>query len=98
MGLTKARIAYLRKLYIAHLISSNEHNLVSLENKTGMHKRTIQTAMSGLADIGIIYRFIQQPGARNRHGYYEITDWGDHRSRWIKENLKHVVDVLQIDG
>lgn len=92
--MSKAKIAYYRKLYLAYLIDSGRHNLVSLEELTGMHRRTLQTAMSGFEGIGILYEFIQD-GSKNRHGYYRITDWSDHNKGWIKRNLQYVIDVLQ---
>lgn len=92
--MSKAKTAYYRKLYLAHLIDSERHNLVSLEEITGMHKRTIQTAMSGFADIGILHEFVQD-GSKNRQGYYRITEWSDHNKSWIMKNLQYVADVLQ---
>lgn len=91
--MSKAKKAYHRKLYLAYLIESGRHNLVSLEQETGMPKRTIQTAMAGLPDIGIEYDFIQD-GVKNRHGHYLISEWGDHNKNWIKKNLQYVIDVL----
>lgn len=92
--MNKSKIAYYRKLYLAFLINLERHNLVSLEEKTGMPKRTIQTAMSGLSDIGIEHEFVQD-GPKNRQGYYKITEWADHNPKWIKSNLQYVIDVLQ---
>ena len=92
--MSKSKKAYYRKLYLAHLIDSDRHNLVSLEQLTGMHKRTIQTAMGGLIDIGIAHEFVQE-GTKNRQGYYRITEWGDHDKSWIRKNLKYVIEVLQ---
>lgn len=91
---SKSKKAFYRKLYIAYLIDSGKQNLVSLEEETGMPKRTLQTAMTALSDIGIEYEFIQD-GAKNRHGHYKINDWGSTNKKWIKENLQRVIDVLQ---
>ncbi|KZX73948.1 hypothetical protein A3715_34440 [Oleiphilus sp. HI0009] len=93
--MSKSKVAYYRKIYIAYLIDTEQHNLVSLEAKTCMHKRTLQTAMAGFPDIGIAYEFMQTPGAKNGQGVYRITDWGDHSKQWIKENMQNVIDVLQ---
>lgn len=91
---SKSKKAFYRKLYIAYLIDSGKQNLVSLEEETGMPKRTLQTAMAALPDIGIEYVFIQD-GSKNRHGYYKITEWGSTNKKWIKENMQYVIDVLQ---
>lgn len=92
--ISKAKKAYFRKLYIAFLIDSGQQNLLSLNKATEMPRRTIQTAMEGLADIGIEHEFIQD-GVRNRHGYYRITDWGPNNKQWIADNLQYVTDTLQ---
>jgi hypothetical protein len=91
----KAKVAYNRKLYLAYLIDSKKHSLTSLIEETGMHKRTIETAMKGFPDIGIEYEFVQLQGAKNRQGHYRIISWSDHSRKWIKKNMRHVVDVLQ---
>jgi hypothetical protein len=92
--ISKPKKAYLRKLYLAYLIDMSRNNIVSLEEKTAMSRRTIQTSMSGFNDIGIEFEFVQD-GSRNRHGYYRITSWGDHKKLWIKNNLKYIIHVLQ---
>ena len=91
---SKSKKAFFRKLYLAHLIDSEQHNLLSLAEKTGMPRRTIQTAMEGLPDIDIEYEFVQS-GERNRHGYYRINAWGPTNKIWVKDNLQYVIDVLQ---
>lgn len=91
---SKSKVAYFRKLYLAHLIDSGQHNLLSLVELSGMPRRTIQTAMEGFSDIGIDHEFIQA-GERNRHGYYQINDWGPADRSWIVKNLQYVIDVLQ---
>ena len=90
----KTKIAYYRKIYIAYMISTDKHNLNTLQELTGMPRPTIVTALSGLTDIGIEHEFIQIDGLRNRHGYYKITNWGDHSRKWIKDNLHYVMDIL----
>jgi hypothetical protein len=91
----KPKIAYYRKLYLAYLIDTEKHNVVSLEEKTGMHKRTIQTSMKAFEDIGISFEFVQKEGALNKQGHYKITQWGDHKKAWIKDNMLNIVDVLR---
>jgi hypothetical protein len=92
--ISKSKKAYFRKLYLAYLIDTARHNLISLEEKTGMPKRTIQTSMAGFDDIGIEYKFVQD-GSKNRHGYYQLISWGYHKKQRIKDNLQYVIDVLQ---
>ena len=91
----KPKIAYYRKLYLAYLIDTEKHNLVSLEEKTGMPRRTIQDTMKSFEDVGISFEFVQKEGALNKQGHYKITGWGDHKKQWIKDNLPNIVDVLQ---
>jgi hypothetical protein len=92
---SKAKISYYRKLYLAYLIDTTKSNLVSLEEVTGMPRRTIETSMKGFDDIGIDFKFVQEVGARNRHGSFKILSWGDHKKSWVKDNLQYVIDVLQ---
>jgi hypothetical protein len=94
----KSKVAYNRKIYIAFLIDSSSHNLVSLIEKTAMPKRTIETSMKGLPDLGIDYEFVQLEGARNRKGYYRILSWGYHDKKMIRKDLSNVIDVLRKDG
>ena len=94
MTASRPKKAYYRKLYLAHLIDTERHNLVSLVEKTGMPLRTIQDAVKALPNIGIEYKFIQD-GSKNNHGYYEIGDWTDHNRDWIRINLQYVKDVIQ---
>jgi hypothetical protein len=91
----KPKIAYYRKLYLAYLIDTSKHNLVTLVEKTGMPKRTIQASMLAFEDIGISFEFVQKEGALNKQGHYKITEWGDHNKEWIKDNILNIVDVLQ---
>ena len=91
----KPKIAYYRKLYLAYLIDTEKHNLVSLEEKTGMPRRTIQDTMKSFEDVGISFEFVQKEGALNKQGHYVITSWGDHNKNWIKDNMLNIVDVLQ---
>jgi hypothetical protein len=58
------------------LIDTEKHNLVSLVEKTGWHKRTINDSIKALDDIGISVEFVQKEGAGNMQGHYKITEWG----------------------
>jgi hypothetical protein len=91
----KPKKTYYRKLYLAYLIDTQKQNLVTLVEKTGMPKRTIQASMLAFEDIGISFEFVQKQGAGNMQGHYKITEWGDHKKAWIKDNLQNIVDVLR---
>jgi len=93
---SKQRRAYCRKLYVAHLIASERHDLRSLELATGMPRRTLQDCIADLADIGIACDFVQA-GPKHRHGYYALRDWGDHDPRWIARNLAQLLEPLRAD-
>ena len=94
----KPKIAYYRKVYLAYLIDTEKHNIVTLAEKTGIPKRTIQDSMKNFGDVGISFEFVQKEGALNKQGHYIITGWGDHNKKWIKDNLLNIVGVLQYVG
>lgn len=50
--------------------------------------------MEDFSGIGIEHKFVQD-GERNRHGYYQINDWGPANKNWIVKNLQYVIGVLQ---
>ncbi len=91
---SKQKKAYLRKLYIAHLIDTERQDLRSLEEVTGMPRRTLQDSIKAMSDIGIDCCFVQD-GPKHRHGYYRIVAWGDHDQVWIKTNLNAILAVLR---
>lgn len=87
LQISKPRRAYCRKLLLAHMIASQRHDLLSLEEGTGMPRRTLQDSIKAMIDIGIRCEFVQD-GPKHRHGYYRIVDWGDHDVQWIAAHLK----------
>jgi hypothetical protein len=93
IAVSKQKKAFLRKLYLAHHIDSEQHNLLSLNKLTGMPRRTLQDAISVLGDIGIECQFIQD-GERNNSGYYQIEAWGPINSAWVGANLTEICDIL----
>lgn len=95
MDVTKQKKAFLRKLYLAYLIDTEDHNLPTLHRLTGMPRRTIQDTLKDLPDIGIQSRFEPVEGGRHNEGFYQITDWGPIKKAWIKENLPTIQDVLR---
>ncbi|QSX34254.1 winged helix-turn-helix domain-containing protein [Shewanella avicenniae] len=92
---TKQQIAFLRKLYLAHLIDDGQHNLLSLQKLTGMPRRTVQDALAACSDIGIQIAFVQD-GVRNNSGYYHIQTWGPINSAWVGTHLSQIELLLQI--
>jgi hypothetical protein len=91
---SKQKIAYYRKLYLAQLIDSDRHDLISLESATGMPRRTLQDSIKAMDDVGIECRFVQD-GPKHRHGYYEILGWGDHSRGWIADHLAQIEALLR---
>lgn len=91
---SKQKKAYCRKLYLAHCICSDRHDLHSLEAETGMPRRTLQDSIKALDDIGIVCQFVQD-GPKHRHGYYQVLDWGDHNPAWVAANLGKLLPLLR---
>ncbi len=87
--ISKQRKAFLRKLYLAHLIDNGRHNLLSLNKETGMPRRTLQDAVATLKDLGIECRFVQD-GERHNMGYYHIETWGTINSSWVCTHFNEI--------
>lgn len=92
---SKQQIAFVRKLYLAHVIDDGKHNLLSLQKLTGMPRRTVQDALAACSDIGIEVAFIQD-GTRNNSGYYHIQTWGPINSAWVGTHLQQIQHLLNI--
>ena len=90
---SKQQKAFYRKLFIAHQISTDKHNLLSLHKLTNMPRRTLQDAIAAFIDLGIECEFVQD-GERNNAGYYKITDWGPIKSDWVKSNVAQIEVIL----
>ena len=90
----KSQKAFLRKLYLAHLLDEEQHNLLSLQKLTGMPRRTLQDAITAFADIGIKVDFIQQ-GQRHNEGYYRISTWGPISSAWVNSHFQQIKMVIE---
>ncbi|MCE9789684.1 winged helix-turn-helix domain-containing protein [Shewanella chilikensis] len=93
---SKQQTAFLRKLYLAHLIDDSQHNLLSLQKETGMPRRTLQDAIAAFGDIGIQVDFIQD-GRRNNSGHYHIRTWGPINSAWVGTHLEQIRTLLFSD-
>ncbi|MCH1929756.1 winged helix-turn-helix domain-containing protein [Shewanella sp. A25] len=92
--ISKQHKAFLRKLYLAHLMDDERHNLLSLNKLTGMPRRTLQDAIASFVDIGIRAEFVQD-GSRNNAGYYRVLTWGPISSAWVDT---HVNDIAKVIG
>ena len=90
---SKQKKAFLRKLYLAHAIDSEQHNLLSLNKHTGMPRRTLQDSIAALSDVGIECQFVQD-GERNNSGYYKISTWGPISSAWVDTHLDEITKLL----
>lgn len=90
---SKQQKAFLRKLYLAYLIDSEQHNLLSLSKETGMPRRTLQDAISAFKDIGVECEFVQQ-GQRNNAGFYQIKAWGPISPAWVDSHIDEVEALL----
>ncbi|MCU7995374.1 winged helix-turn-helix domain-containing protein [Shewanella glacialipiscicola] len=93
-AVSKQHKAFLRKLYLAHLMDDERHNILSLNKLTGMPRRTLQDAIAAFEDIGIQAEFVQE-GSRNNSGYYRIVTWGPISSAWVDT---HITEIEQQIG
>ncbi|WP_373284937.1 winged helix-turn-helix domain-containing protein [Shewanella inventionis] len=91
---SKSQKAFLRKLYLAHLLDEEQHNLLSLQKLTGMPRRTLQDAISAFSDIGIQVDFIQH-GQRHNEGFYRISTWGPISSAWVSSHFQLIQSVIE---
>ncbi|MEI6859083.1 MAG: winged helix-turn-helix domain-containing protein [Shewanella sp.] len=93
IAVSKQKKAFLRKLYLAHVIDNEQHNLLSLNKLTDMPRRTLQDSIAALSDIGIECQFIQG-GERNNAGYYKLSTWGPISSAWVSTHLNEITKML----
>ncbi|NVK42475.1 MAG: helix-turn-helix domain-containing protein [Oceanospirillaceae bacterium] len=91
----RSQRAFYRKLYLAWLIDNGKHNLRTLQEKTGMPRRTLQDSLKDLEDIGIKCVFEQNDGERNNFGLYRVTDWGPIRRNWVRTHLAQLKAELE---
>ncbi|QSX30624.1 winged helix-turn-helix domain-containing protein [Shewanella cyperi] len=90
---SKAHKAFLRKLYLAHLMDDARHNLLSLGKLTGMPRRTLQDAIASFGDLGIKVEFVQD-GERHNAGYYKVLTWGPISSAWVDTHVDDIRALL----
>jgi hypothetical protein len=78
--------------YIAYLIDTGINTVQGLLDATNMHRRTLQDTILALSEIDILCE--SSGGTKNKT--YSIDDWGVVNKGYIKSNLKHIKDVLQL--
>ena len=89
--INKSHIAFYRKTLIAILIDLGISRVPLLVEATGMGRRTVQEVINTMTDISIT---CLRTGS-TKSGYYYISDWGVLDKNKIKNNLKHILDVLE---
>jgi hypothetical protein len=90
---SKQHKAFLRKLYLAHLMDDERHNLLSLNKKTGMPRRTLQDAIAAFVDVGIQVDFVQD-GSHHNSGFYRVLTWGPISSAWVDTHITDIIHCL----
>jgi hypothetical protein len=93
--INKSQKAFLRKLYLAHLLDEEQYNLLSLQKLTLMPRRTLQDAIAAFVDIGIEVDFVQQ-GQRHNEGYYRISTWGPISSAWVNSHFEKIKQHIEM--
>ena len=89
---SKTKTSYYRRLYVAYLIDSGTNTVPALLNITEMHRRTLQDTLKALSDLDII---IESRGG-TKNASYSVKSWGAIDKDWIKNNLQHVIGVLEL--
>ncbi|PKH01551.1 hypothetical protein CXF72_15865 [Psychromonas sp. MB-3u-54] len=84
---SKTQTSFLRRLLVAYLIDNDFNTVPKIIDATGMPRRTAQDTIKALHEIEIK---IEQ----SVRGEYRITDWGAVNKDWVKNNLRHVCEVL----
>lgn len=95
---SKMQLSFYRKLYLAWLVDAEPHNVPSLMQATGMPRRTVQDALSGLTDLDIQCEFRQAEGQLNNTGHYAILNWGPIDKTWIENHLPQLEHALDLKG
>jgi len=88
---SKTKTSYYRRLYVAYLIDSGINTVPAIIDATGMPRRTAQDTISALSELDIECDYI----GPTKSGEYKISNWAAIQKTWIKNNLQHVIDVLE---
>jgi len=83
---SKTKTSLYRRAYVAWLISTGVNTVPAIMEATGMPRRTAQDTLAAIPELSI--------ELENKGGSYYVVDWGMLNKTWLKNNLKHVKDVL----
>ncbi|WP_425425646.1 helix-turn-helix domain-containing protein [Vibrio harveyi] len=70
--LTRTRLAYHRRLYVAYLIDSGINTVPSICEESSLSRRNVEDIIQNMSDYDII---LSREGSR-RSGYYSVECWG----------------------
>lgn len=84
---SKTQTSFLRRLLVAYLIDNDFNTVPKIIDATGMPRRTAQDTIKALHEIEVKI----EPCVR---GEYSVTDWGAVNKDWVKNNLRHICEVL----
>ena len=87
---SKTKSSFYRRIYVAYLIDDGVNSVPAIIAATGMPRRTVQDTITALKELSIDCEFI----GGKKNGSYQINDWGAISKTWVKNNLKHVLYVL----
>jgi len=87
---SKTKTSFCRRIYLAYLIDSGVNTVPKIIDATGIPKRTAQDTILAMRELGIQVEFIGE----RKNGSYQIYDWGAIQKEWVKNNLRHVTNVL----
>ncbi|MGP8307715.1 helix-turn-helix domain-containing protein [Vibrio sp. YIC-376] len=84
---SKTQTSFLRRLLVAYLIDNGKDTVPAIMEATGMPRRTAQDTIKALHEIEI-------KAVQVERGHYKIEDWGAVKRDWIKDNIKHISQIL----
>lgn len=94
MPLSKTRLSFYRRLYVAHLVATGIASVPAITAATGMPRRTAQDTLSALDELDIRCEFEPTPGERHNIGSFVIRDWGPIDPAWVSANAERLRDAL----
>jgi len=94
MTLSKTRMSFYRRLYVAHLIATGSASVPAITEATGMPRRTAQDTLTALAELDIRCEFEHRAGAPHNIGAYVIHDWGPIDRAWVATHAERLRTAL----
>ncbi len=94
MSLSKTKISFYRRLYVAYLVSRGVATVPSVMAATGMPRRTAQDTLAALGELDILCEFEQDDGARHNIGAYVLRDWGPIAPDWVAAHAEALRQTL----